>query len=325
MTRALVALACGATVACQAADSRPSARTETSSGAIRDSAITLTDDAGREIHLAGPARRVISLIPSATETIIALGGTSQIAGRTRYDVAPEVSSLPSVGGGIDPSTEAVVGLRPDLILAWDNDQRRLVPNRLIALGIPVFTLRTEDTTDVFRGIKNIGRLIGRDSAAGALAASIHAQLEDVRRSVEGRTRPRVLYVVFNDPPMTAGRTTFIGQLIELAGGQSIFADATQLWPTVSMEEIVRRQPDVLVVPTGEFKTNSIDRFKNRPGWRDLRAVRERRVATVSANLMSRPGPNIGRAARVLRGSFYPDLARSDDSLDVVRPASAGKR
>jgi hypothetical protein len=112
--------------------------------------------------------------------------------------------VPSVGGGIDPSVEAIVALRPDLVLAWENDKRRDVPNKLAALGVPVFTLRTEDTTDVFRNVANLGRLTARDSAAAALAARLRGELDAVRRSVAGRPRPSVFYVVFNDPPMTAG-------------------------------------------------------------------------------------------------------------------------
>jgi iron complex transport system substrate-binding protein len=119
----------------------------------------------------------------------------------------------------------------------------------------------------------------------------------------------VFYVVYNDPPMTAGSATFLGQLISLAGGRSIFADLHQSWPTVALEEIVRRQPDVLIVPVGEFRTNTLDRFRRMPGWRDLRAVREGRIVTVPADLSSRPGPAIGEAARVLRDAIHRDFTK----------------
>jgi iron complex transport system substrate-binding protein len=326
MLRVLAALAAAVVEACHSDGRGPERRDGSNSTEVRDSTIELKDDAGRSVRLVGPALRVISLIPSATETLIALGATENIVGRTRYDVAPEVAGVPSVGGGIDPSVEAVVRLHPDLVLAWDNDKRQEVQKKLMALGVAVFTLRTEDTSDLFRGITNIGRLTGRDSAARALAASIRQQFDDVRRSVAGRQSPRVFYVVFNDPPMTAGPATFIGQLISLAGGRSIFADTRQLWPSVSMEEIVLRDPDLLVVPTGEFRTNSVERFRGRPGWRDLRAVREGHVVTVSANLMSRPGPNIGKAARALRAAFYQEFASAIDSSGALqRPVSQSVR
>ena len=195
------------------------------------------------------------------------------------------------------------------MLAWENDKRRTVPNKLAALGVPVFTLRTEDTTDVFRNVANLGRLTARDSAAGALAAQLRGELDAVRRSVAGRPRPRVFYVVFNDPPMTAGPNTFITQLIGVAGGESIFPDVRQPWPTVAMEEIVRRAPDLVVVPQGEFATNALAQLRERAGWRDVGAVRAGRVVAVPANLLNRPGPHIGEAARTLRAAFHPERAR----------------
>jgi iron complex transport system substrate-binding protein len=271
--------------------------------------IEVTDDAGDVVRLAVPARRVISLVPSATETIIALGATDRIIGRTRYDIAPEVSAVRSVGGTIDPSIEVVVALRPDLVIGWDTDKRREVRTRLATLGIPVFSLRTQDTSDVFHGITNLGRLLGRDSAAATLAASIRGQLDSVRREVAGRPARSVLFVVYPTPPMTAGPNTFIDQLIGLAGGRSVFGDATQLWPTVSMEEIVRRKPELLIVPEGEIKDDSLARFRSRPGWRNLAAIRAGRVVTVPADLVQRPGANIGNAARAFQAAIHPETLR----------------
>lgn len=294
--------ACGDGAAARRGDAPAAQRAE------RDSGIRLVDDGGREVRLAAPARRVISLIPSATETVIALGAAGRVVGRTRYDVAPEVAAAPSVGGGLDPSVEAIVALRPDLVLAWEHDKRGAVREKLAALGVPVFSLRTEDTTDVFRNVANVGRLLGRDSAAARLAATVRGQLDAVRRSVAGLPPVDVLYVVYNDPPMTAGPNTFIAQLVGVAGGRTIFPDARQLWPTVAMEEIVRRDPDLLIVPQGEFRSNALAVMRQRAGWRELRAVRAGRVAAVDANLTSRPGPHIGEAARALRAAIHPEPA-----------------
>ena len=273
------------------------------------SAIEVTDDAGDIVRLAAPARRVISLVPSATETIIAIGAVDRIVGRTRYDVAPEITAIPSVGGTIDPSIESVVALRPDLVIGWDTDKRREVRTKLATLGIPVFSLRTQDTSDVFQGISHLGRLLGRDTAASRLAASIRSQLDSVRLEVTGQPVRSVLFVVYPDPPMTAGTHTFIDELIGLAGGRSVFSDLSQLWPTISMEEIVRRRPDLLIVPQGELKDDSLARFRSRPGWRDLAAVRAGRVATVPADLVQRPGANIGNAARALQAAIHPETLR----------------
>jgi iron complex transport system substrate-binding protein len=280
---------------------------ERTSSATTHGAITVVDDAGDTVHLAAPAKRVISLIPSATETLIALGATDRIVGRTRYDVAKAVEAVPSVGGGIDPSVEAIVGLKPDLVIGWDNDKRRAVREKLATLGIPVFSLRTEDTTDVFRGIGNLGRLVGRDSAASALSGSIRATIDSVRREVAGRPVRRVMFVVYPDPPLTAGPKTFVSQLIGVAGGASVFDDANALWPNVSLEEVVKRAPDLLIVPQGEFKDNAVALFQSRNGWRDLAAVKRGAIAVVPADLVQRPGANIGTATRALEAAIHPEV------------------
>lgn len=293
------------------AAARPAQPTVSATATTR-AGITLTDDAGHPVHLAGPARRVVSLLPSVTETLVALGARDRLVGRTRYDVAPDVAALPSVGGGLDPSIEALVALHPDLVLGSESDKRQGVRQKLDALGIPVVALRTEDTVDVFRNVATIGRLVGRDSAAAALAATIRRELDDVRRSVAGRPRPRVFYVVYNDPPMTAGPNTFIAQLIGLAGGASIFPDVQQQWPTVAMEEIVRRAPDLVIIPRGpqsrgEAPGAALAELRARGGWRDVGAVRAGHVVTVDANLVNRPGPHLGEAARALRAVLHPEI------------------
>jgi len=280
--------------------------------------ISIVDDAGFTVTLPRPARRVISLIPSALETLIAIGATKQVVGRTRYDRAPEAAAIPSVGGGLDPSIEAMVDLHPDLVISWESDKRQEVRQKLLALGIPVFILRTQDTTDIFHGIASIGRLTGHDSAASAVAGSVRATLDSVRRDVAGRSVPTVFYVVDNDPPMTAGRHTFLAELISLAGARSIFDDLKQIWPNVAMEEIVRRDPDMLVIPVGEFKGNSLERFRGLAGWRDLRAVRTGRVVTVPADLVSRPSPSIAQTARVFERVFHPEIAGADSSTSLTR-------
>jgi iron complex transport system substrate-binding protein len=270
--------------------------------------IDIVDDAGFAVRLDKPAARIISLIPSATETLVALGAREQLVGRTRYDTDSAVAALPSVGGGIDPSIETIISLQPDLVVSWESDKRMVLRETLGRLGVPVFILRSQDTTDVLRGIERLGRLAGRDSAANAVASRVRATLDSVRATAAARDHPRVMYVAYDQPPMTAGRETFIGQLIGVAGGASVFDDLEQLWPNVSMEEVLRRDPDVLIVPVGEM-TTPIDRLRDLPGWRDLRAVREGRVRTVPADLLNRPGPRIAESAVLLLRAIHGDSVR----------------
>lgn len=281
-----------------------------SDSTARGGSIELTDDLGETIHLNAPAARIVSLIPSATETLMAIGATSAIVGRTRYDTASAIAGVTSVGGGVDPSIEAIVALKPDLVVAWASDKRAGLRERLSAAGVQTFVMSTEDTTDIFRNLKNLGRLTGRDSAATAVATSVRATLDTVRTSVAGKPTPSVIYVVFPDPPMTMGPKTFIGQLLALAGGRSIFPTTDKNWPNVAMEDIVKRDPDLVIVPVGEFKTSALDRFRQLSGWKDLRAVKAGHVVSVSSDMLSRPSPAIAQAALVLRTAVHPEFSNS---------------
>ncbi|HEU4631065.1 MAG TPA: helical backbone metal receptor [Gemmatimonadaceae bacterium] len=296
----LVALA-----ACGPAD-REAAGRAPAAGASRPGgdSVAAVDAAGRRVALAAPARRVVSLVPSATDIALALGARAQLAGRTRYDEGAEVAALPSVGGGLDPSVETLLALRPDLVVVWESSGGG--PRAALdAAGLRTFSVRLEDTTDVFAAIDEIGRLLGRDAEARALADSVRAQLEAVRRSVRGLPPTTALYVAGISPPMTAGPGTFVGQLLRLAGGRSVFDDVDQLWPTVAIEEIVRRQPDVVILPVTPTPEVTPATLRELPGWRELRAVREGRVVTVPVALLGRPGPEMGKAARLLRDALHP--------------------
>jgi len=294
--RALLLGLAAALAACGGRDDRR--RAESAAAA----AVSATDDAGRTVRLAAPARRIVSLIPSGTETLVALGAAEQVVGRTDYDTDPAVAALPSVGGGLDPSAEAVLALRPDLVITWESDRSLDLRRRLAEAGIATFALRTRDTADVFRNVERLGRLAGRDSAAAALAARIRSELAAVRASVAGRPAPTVLFVVWPDPPQTAGPETFIAQVIGVAGGRTAFPDLAQDWPQLSLEAIVRRQPDVVLLPVGETR-HTAAMLHDAPGWRDLAAVREGRVAEVPADLVNRPGPHLAAAARAVRDAL----------------------
>ncbi len=292
-----------------AAGCREGARAE--AAPAEASGVEVVDDAGRTVRLPRPARRIVALMPSGTQTLIAIGGRDRLAGRTDFDADPALRALPSVGGGLDPSLETLVSLRPDLVLGWELKDKPQLRDRLESLGIPVFALRMDDTTDVFRAIANLGRLTGLVRGADSLAASLRAELAAVRASVAGRPRPSVFYVSWYDPPMTAGPETFIGQAIDVAGGRNAFADVGQDWPTVSMEELVRRQPDFVVLPQGESGQGRLEELRKAPGWRELRALREPgRAVVLPGELVNVPGPNLAEAARRLRDALHPDLAEA---------------
>ena len=264
-------------------------------------AVAATDDLGRRVELAAPAERVVALLPAATDALFALGAGERVVGRTRYDEASHLAHLPSVGGGLDPNLEALVALRPDLVVAWESPTGSKVRGQLESIGIPVFAAATRDTLAIFRMIDGLGRLVGMPQSADSLARSIRAQLDSVRAAVPPGPRPSVLYVVGVDPVMVAGTANFIAELIEVAGGRpvEISAERQGVSPQVSLEALVRLQPDVLILPVGDDPANSLERLRSAPGWRELAAVREGRVAEIPTRLVL-PGPGIGEIARRLR-------------------------
>lgn len=261
----------------------------------------LVDGEGDTVRLAAPARRVISLVPSATDLIVAMGLQSQLVGRTRYDKVP----VASVGGTIDPDLERVFALHPDLVLAWQGTKGTAQRQSIAAHGIPVYAVPLRDSASLFLTVRDLGTMLGADSAAATLATSLRAQVDSVHASIEGLSRPSVLFAIWGDPPMTIGPHTFIAELIQIAGGRNVFDDATLDWPKVSVEEIVHRAPDVVILSVGEDSTRGAEALRHAPGWRTLPAVRNGHVVEVPADLTNRPGPQFGVAARAFRDAIHP--------------------
>lgn len=253
-----------------------------------------------------PPDRIVSLIPSATETIIALGAGDRLVARTEYDIDPALSDLPLVRGGLTPSLEQLTMLNPDLVVAWPDNMTRSVSGRLTDLGIELYAPQAQSLDDIYRTTRELGQMLGLEEQADSLNGAITAELESLRGAVAGRERPAVFYVVWHDPPTTAGPGTYIHELIEIVGGRNVFADAPALWPQVSMEEIVRRQPDLLILPVGEGPRLELERLRAMVGWRELQAVRDGNVVHIDASLLNRPGPNVTEAARRLARILHPE-------------------
>jgi ABC-type Fe3+-hydroxamate transport system substrate-binding protein len=267
--------------------------------------VEAVDAGGRTVILPRPAARVISLVPSATDLLVAAGARGRLVGRTENDDAPQVAQLPSVGG-MEPSLERIVSLRPDLVVVFHASASPRLRERIEAQGIPTFAMGTRDTAQTFAGLAALGRLTGGEAGAGALAVRMRREL--AAASVPAaRDTPSVFLVVNLDPPMTAGPGTFMVQVARAAGARTAFPELREDWATVSMEEVVRRQPDWLVVTTGAEGTREqrLASLRALPGWRELRAVREGRVTAVPARLLSRPGPGMGEAAARISRTIHP--------------------
>lgn len=213
-------------------------------------AVHLIDASGAEVVLAGPARRVVSLVPSATETLLSLGAAELIVGRTDFDRSPGLSSVPSVGGGIEPNLEALVALRPDLVVRFAGQQDVRTPARLASLGIAHLAVRPDRVEDIYGTARLLGTATGRELAADSLVTALRAGLADVAHSVRGLERVRVAYVLGGTPPWVAGPGTYIDELVSLVGGDNAFSDLGSLYAAVSPEELRTRDIEVILLSAG---------------------------------------------------------------------------
>ena len=261
--------------------------------------IQVVDEAGETVALDGPPQRIVSLIPSFTETIIALGAADRLVARTDYDRDPAIAHLPSLGQALDPNPEAIAGFDLDLIISWRSSPDSETPRTAGLLGIPVYQGETGGLGGFFETVEKLGVLLGLEAEAAALAADVRGRLDAVREASLGETRPTVMYVVWPDPPQIAGPGTYLDSLIHIAGGRNAFHDAPVEWPQMSLEEIVSRDPDIVIAAARHDRPADSIGWLDGAGWRELSARREGRLHSVEADLFNRPGPRVGEAAEQL--------------------------
>lgn len=277
-------------------------------------AVSVTDDAGRVVGLPAPASRVFSALPSLTESVAALDPEVLVA-RTRFDRAPALAHLPSLGGTLRPNIEAMAQLRPDLVIVWMDGGQQSVAERVEALGIPVYRAEVLTVDDVRSHLRRLGVLVDREERAEVLVDSLDRALREVSEAVAGKEPVGVYFSVWHDPPQTTGPGTFIDEVIERAGGRNVFRDAAGSWPQISLEEVVRRDPDVLVIAQHQGGSSEAP-WVQAPGWRELSAVRQGRYLVVDADLFNRPGPRMPEAARTLARFLHgEDVLESSPSPD----------
>ena len=256
--------------------------------------ISLIDDAGDTVRLAAPARRVVSLIPASTELLFAIGADSAVVGRTSYcDYPAAAQVVPDLGDGIKPNIEAVIASRPDLVVLYNSGQNAAVAGRLRELGIAALRVNTDALSSVPRVARILGRLTGREKGADSLAAVFDTALTSATQPRAAR-RPKVLLLVWEQPPMTIGRGSFLSELVERAGGRNLFADVAASSGVVSIEAVAARDPD-LIFTTAEGPSA----FATRPEWQVVPAVREHRFLHVSGSEFNRPSPRAPQAIRQL--------------------------
>ena len=305
----LVVVGCG--------DAEEAAETETSDEAVEIAepvetvkTIVVTDQMGREVTIVGIPERIISLSPSNTEIIFALGLGDRLVGVTEYcNYPPEVQEKEIIGDFANPSIERIVELEPDLVLASTINEKE-VPH-LEALGIPVLVVEPSMLFELYASISLVAEITGVTITGETLIVSMQQRIqaiEEIVAVIAAKDKVRVYYEVYSDPLMSAGQDAFINEIISLAGGVNIFGDVNEGYPQISAEVVAERQPQVILYPDYHGTAETVmEAMADRPGWESMPAVMDNRIYAISDDIFSRPGPRVVEAVEAAARLFYPEL------------------
>jgi iron complex transport system substrate-binding protein len=268
---------------------------------------TFVDDLGRKVYLANPAQRIISLAPSVTEILFAVGLDPEVVGVTTFCDYPARAKLKPKIGSSTPNLEAIMGLKPDLVVGNHNFIRPDVLAKLEQLQVPVFLLSPKSVDDILVHISTVGRIVGHEKEARGVGQGLRDRLSDLRRRMGSVKRVRVFYVVNSEPLISVGTGSFIHQMLELAGGENIVGRTSTAYPKVSLEEVLRRDPEVLLFPVGTSEGIPEAEQQQWRKWTSLSAVSQNRLYQVKGEFVNRPGPRVIEGIEILAQLFHPGL------------------
>jgi iron complex transport system substrate-binding protein len=251
-----------------------------------------------------PACRAVSLVPSVTEIVYAIGAQDKLVGvATPCDYPPGID-LPVVGDFSFPNLERIAALKPDLVFVAGIEQEHLW-SKLMELGLRPVVITPEDLQGIYKSIIKVGKLLDRSSEADSLVRTLEQEFEEVREIVPAQTRT-VFVEISDNPLMTCGKGSFLNELVSLTGAANVAGDIDKPYPVVSSEFVVQANPDVIVV------THPGGKPSERLGWEKICAVREQAVhSNIDPNLILRPGPRVIQGIRELKKRIYPELFPSD--------------
>lgn len=280
----------------------------------------VADEAGRKVRVPRPVQRIISLAPSLTEIIYALGAQDRLVADTDYCDYPEAARAKAkVGGPLNPNLEQIAALRPDLVLLTKSLNRYQTVLALDQLEIPAYAVDPHSVDEMISSSGRLAEILGIPEAGRALTDALQRRLAGLRGRLAGLPPRRVLFVVWGDPLISVGQKTFIADALRSAGAVSI-VETAQDWPQISLEEAVRLRPEFIVFAASHSESAERD-FSNLsalPGWRDMEAVRNRRVAVVS-DAVNRPAPRMLSAIEDLARQLHPEAFPGDENRTPANP------
>ncbi len=254
------------------------------------SQISLVDDLHRNITLPSPAKRIVSLAPSISETLFAIGAGNAVVGVTDYCNYPsEAKQKQRVGGVVNPNIETIISLKPDLIALSMEGNVREDFKKLTSFGIPVFVTNPRNLSGIYTSIEQLGTLTGRRETAGRLVESLRSRADSIRAIIVKGKKQTVMVFVSLQPIIVVGQNTFFAEMIELAGGMNAAKKSASTYPTYSREAVLKSNPDVLIFMS-DVLANPADLVTLFPEWTKLKAYRQKKIFRIDADIVSRPGP-----------------------------------
>jgi iron complex transport system substrate-binding protein len=268
---------------------------------------TFVDDLGRKLYLAKAPTRLVSLAPSVTEILFALGVGDRLVAVTPFcDYPPEATRIGKIDGA-RPSVESLIALRPDLILTPRAFIQPALIEKLEQLKIPLFLMDAHTAEDVLSHIHTVGRMVERSDTATNLVSDMRRRIQYVKERTTSLPRPRLLYVLNSRPLITVGPGSFIHQLIELAGAENIASAMGQGYPRISLEDVLRYDPEVLLFPVGTSGGIPSQEQRQWQQWAGMSAVRTHRLYQLESVLLERPGPRLVEGLERLATLLHPDV------------------
>ncbi|WHZ21360.1 MAG: Vitamin B12 ABC transporter, substrate-binding protein BtuF [Nitrospira sp.] len=272
---------------------------------------TFVDDAGRKLYVAKVPSRVVSLAPSITEMLFALGLDEQIVGVTEFCDFPAAASTKPKVGYANPNLESLLALRPDMVIAPREFSRANILAKLDELKVPVFLIEASSLENIFSHIHQLGRIFDRSTSAHAVTLAMRRRMAEISSLVEPLPRRRVLYVLNSRPLITVGPGSYIHQMIGLAGGVNIASEASAPYPRLEMETVLKENPEVIIFPMGSVETVPRSEQQEWRRWTTLSAVQQQHLREVSADALNRPGPRVMEGLAQLARVIHPEAFPSD--------------
>jgi iron complex transport system substrate-binding protein len=289
---------------------------------VKRSVREVTDEAGRTVRLAQPVERIVTLAPSLTETIYALGLDEHLVGDTDFCEYPaDAKSKTKVGGTINPNIESIAALHPDVVLMTKTLNRLETVHALEGLHIPVYATDAHTVGEIIASTRKLAEALGYPGSAAPVVSDMERRLNDLHGRLADRRPKSVLFIVWEQPLISIGKDTFIADALRHAGAVSI-VDSTQSWPQISLEEVVKLQPEYLVSAATHTGEGAVDpnALAKLPGWRSLTALQEGKFILVDESI-DRPGPSIVEAIEQIARKLHPEAFRDkpQDLASASRP------